>query len=45
MGLLAFLLLLFQEGRWLERSLFVFGPAAIYGFAMAVGWLPHWSYG
>lgn len=44
-GLLAFLLLLFEGGRLAPRSLWGFVPAYAYVFAMAVGWLPHWSFG
>jgi hypothetical protein len=44
-GLLAFLLLLFEGRRAAPRSLWVFVPAYGYVFAMALGWLPHWSFG
>ncbi len=44
-SLLAFLILLFQEGRWAPRSLWVFVPGAVYVFAMALDWLPHWGFG
>jgi hypothetical protein len=44
-GLLAFLLLLFEGRLAAVRSLWLFVPAYAYLFAMAVGWVPHWSFG
>ncbi|MGH0037078.1 MAG: hypothetical protein ACQGVK_18790 [Myxococcota bacterium] len=44
-GLIVFLLLLFDERRAAPRSLYLFVPVYAYLFAMAVGWLPHWSFG
>jgi len=44
-ALLCFLLLLFEERRLAARALPAFGLGYAYLFAMAVGWLPHWSFG
>lgn len=44
-GLMANLALLFLGARVHRAALPVFAVAYLYLFAMAVGWLPHWSFG